>query len=428
MKGPNEALQARFVNVLFQHTRAIAATLISMVFLHLPGNVARTIVGGAIVFAVCTQLGYANDASSGDESLESVEQEIQSTAARLEQLDAEIAQSRALKAKLDKALKVSNERVSEREARIAGLKADVKKYNAQLDKLDAQIAAEQQNVEKRKKVLAESIRRAQRVTSGQGLKVVLQNDNPADADRLSVYTAYFMRAQQRAIVEQYAVLKKIDEARHEALKNRNWLNHIKNKASSQYDSYKTEQAKKKRSIGEVETQITSKTRTVAQLKLDQARLQALMEELRAAQVARSGYFISGQGKYALPVAGTITARFGEVKSVGKLRWEGYFIEAGKGSPVRAIADGAVMYSDWLQGFGMLVILDHGDGYMTLYGGNREVAVKQEDWVESGATIATVGDSGGQKTSGVYFEIRHNAKPVDPKEWVSAKNRIKSAKK
>ena len=413
---------------MFQHSHVIAATLISMACLRLPSNFSRTIVRCAIVLVVCTQVSHANDSSNSDENLESVEKEIQSTAARLEQLDAEIAQSRALKAKLDKALKVSNEKVSERKARIKGLNADVKKYNAQLDKLEAQIAAEQQNVEKRKKVLAESIRRAQRVTSGQGLKVVLQNDNPADADRLGVYTAYFMRAQQRAIVEQYAVLKKIDEARHEALKNRNWLNHIKNKASSQYDSYKNEQIKKKQSIGEVETQISSKTRTVAELKLDQARLQALMEELRAAQIARSGYFLSGQGKYPLPVAGKITARFGEVKSVGKLRWEGYFIEAAKGSPVRAIADGAVIYSDWLQGFGMLVILDHGDGYMTLYGGNREVAVQQEDWVDSGATIATVGDSGGQKTSGVYFEIRHNAKPVDPKQWVSAKNSIKSAKK
>jgi len=111
-----------------------------------------------------------------------------------------------------------------------------------------------------------------------------------------------------------------------------------------------------------------------------------------------------------------------------LRWDGYFIEAGTGAAVRAIADGTVVYSDWLQGFGMLVILDHGDGYMTLYGGNREVTVRKEDWVQTGSTIATVGDSGGQKTSGVYFEIRHNATPVDPKEWVSTDNSIKSVKK
>lgn len=361
-------------------------------------------------------------------TIEGVEQEILSTNERLKELDAQIVASRTLKDKLTKALNASNEKVGEREKRIKGLNSDINAYNEQLNKLDADIKLVQDNVEQRKQLLAESIRRAQRVASGSGLKVVLQNDNPAAAGRLGVYTGYFMRAQQRAIVDQQASLKIITTAKQEALKNRNWLNHIKKKATKQFISYQSESSKKQQSIGEVESDITDKTRTVAQLKRDQERLQALMEELRAAQVARSGYFLAGQGSYALPVVGEIKARFGEVKSVGKLRWNGYFINAANGTPVRTVADGEVVYSDWLQGFGMLVIVDHGDGYMTLYGGNREVAVKKDDWVETGATIATVGDSGGQKTSGVYFEIRHNAKPVDPKEWVSAKNSFVSAKK
>jgi len=377
-----------------------------------------------LLLALC----FSPLAGAATDTLEDVEIEILSTAERLKQLDAEIAESRVLKAKLDKALQTSNEKVSERQTRINGLNADIKKYNEQLDRLDEQVALEQKNVESRRLVLAESIRRTQQVTSGQGLKVVLQNDDPATIDRLGVYTGYFMKAQQSAILEQQQIISKVEDARHEALKNRNWLNHIQKKATSQFASYKDESTKQQQTLGEVQSQITSKTRTVAQLKKDQERLQALMEALRAAQVARSGYFLSGQGTYPLPVAGLIKARFGEVKSVGKIRWNGYFIEAANNTPVRAVADGSVVYSDWLQGFGMLVILDHGDNYMTLYGGNREVVVNQQDWVESGATIATVGDSGGQKTSGVYFEIRHNAKPVDPKSWISAKNDMKSAKK
>lgn len=363
-----------------------------------------------------------------EETIEGVEQEILSTTERLKKLDEEIDASRALKDKLTHALSESNKKVGERKQRISGLNADITQYNAQLDKLDQQIQQERNNVELRKQVLAESIRRTQRIASSTGLKVVLQNNNPAQTDRLGVYTTYFMQAQRQAIQTQQSSLQQIAAAHDEALKNRNWLNHIKKKATNQFDTYKGESDQKKRSIGDVQSQISDKTQTVAELKIAQARLQALMEELRAAQVAKSGYFLAGQGKYPLPVAGTIKAQFGEVKSVGKLRWNGYFITAGFGTPVRAIADGAVVYSDWLQGFGMLVILDHGDSYMTLYGGNREVAVRKDDWVESGATIATVGDSGGQKTSGVYFEIRHNAKPIDPKEWVSAKNSVKNAKK
>jgi len=385
-------------------------------------TLARVLLCSITIFWLLSGLSVA------EETIEGVEQEILSTTQRLKMLDEEINASKALKEKLTEALTESDKKVGERQTRISGLNEDIKQYNAQLDKLDARIAQEQNNVEQRKQVLATSIRRAQRIASGTGLKVVLQNDNPAEADRLGVYTSYFMDAQRKAIQIQQANLVQIASARTDALKNRNWLNHIKKKATGQFDTYKNESSRKKQSIGEVQSQITNKTQTVAELKIDQARLQELMEELRAAQVARSGYFLAGRGKYGLPVTGTIKARFGEVKSVGKLRWNGYFITAGTGTPVRSIADGEVVYSDWLQGFGMLVIVDHGDGYMTLYGGNRDVAVRKDDWVESGATIATVGDSGGQKSSGVYFEIRHNAKPVDPKEWVSAKNSVISAKK
>jgi len=394
-------------------------------YAHLSTRLTPTTLASIFCLVVATTWPIATHA---DDTIEEVGEKILSTEQRLKELDAELQHSRELKVRLDKALQASNEKVNERQARIDGLQSDIKKYNQQLDKLDAKIEDEQDNVELRKQVLAQSIRRAQRVSSGQGLKVVLQNDNPAVSNRLSVYTGYFLEAQRLAIMEQQTVLAKLAEARQEALKNRNWLNHIKKKATSQFDSYKSESKKNKHNLGEVQAQITSKTRTVATLKVDQARLQALMEELKTSQVAHSGYFSSGKGKYPLPVAGEIKARFGDVKSVGKLHWDGFFIASREGSPVKAIADGAVVYSDWLQGFGMLVILDHGDGYMTLYGGNRDVAVRKEDWVQTGATIATVGDSGGQKTSGVYFEIRHNATPQDPEEWISADNSIKSVKK
>lgn len=365
--------------------------------------------------------------SQSSSTLEGVELEIKNTENQLKKLEAELAESRRLRQRLEQTLTAENKKVSEREKRISELNRDIAQYNDQLDRLQAEIKLQQSHVEERKRVLGNSIRKAQRIASGSGLKVTLQSDNPAEADRINVYTDYFMQAQRRAIDEQQASIARISAAHQEALKNRNWLNHIKKKATRQFNSYKQQSDEKQRDLSNVESRITQTTQTVAELKASQVRLQQLMEELRAAQVAKSGYFLSGQGGYSLPVNGEIKARFGEIKSVGKLRWNGYFIGARAGLPVRAIADGSVVYSDWLQGFGMLVILDHGDGYMTLYGGNREVMVKNEDWVETGATIATVGDSGGQKTSGVYFEIRHNAKPVDPKQWVNPENSITSAK-
>ncbi len=362
------------------------------------------------------------------QTIDAVEAEIRETTERLQILDSEIAENKTLKSSLQSAVKAVESRVNERNQRIRGLDKDIETYSKKLDRLDTRVEEAVSSVALRKERLAQSIRRSQQLGTGSGLKVLLQHDDPALADRLSVYTDYFLNAQNVSIKKEINALRQIDEARETALKDRNWLNHIKRKASKQYETYRSEQQKKLESLDQVEQQITEKNRSVATLKTDQQRLSTLMEELKALQIAQSGYFEAGKGNYLLPVTGTIKARFGDVKSVGKLNWEGLFIAAPAGRTVAAVADGEVVYSDWLQGFGMLVILDHGDGYMTLYGGNRDVLVAAGSWIEAGATIATVGDSGGQTDSGVYFEVRHNAKPVNPEQWVNTENGFQSAKK
>jgi len=362
------------------------------------------------------------------ESVEGVSEQIQHTDTQLKKLQQDIASSRLQKQKIVDLLSGLKGNVSERTQRLKQLNNDIARYDNELSTLASSIETQSRTIDERKKILADSIRKSQRVNTASGLKVVLQHDDPVLADRLGIYTEYFMAAQDTAIDQQLAALTTIEEAHLEALKNRNWLNHIKKKAQKQHDSFAANAAAQQTKLTSVENQLTEKQRSVAQLKADQVRLQALLQELKAAQVAKSGYFLAGKGKYPLPINGQVKARFGEIKSVGKIRWQGMFIEARAGTPVAAIADGEVMYSDWLQGFGNLVILDHGDAFMTLYGGNREVRIKKGDWVDSGSTIATVGNSGGQTANGVYFEIRHNAKPIDPAAWVDSSISISTARK
>jgi len=291
------------------------------------------------------------------------------------------------------------------------------------------VRAEQENLLQRKKVLADSLRRQQHLAQSTGLRVVLQHNDPSEASRMGVYTDYFLRAQNEQIAAQLAVIiEKVEEAHAVALKDRNWLNHIQRKASSQRQEYVQERDSVSAELNTVASDIQTKSKTVAELKADNARLQTLMEELKALQVADSGYFQAGQGRYPMPVDGRIEARFDDVKSVGKVRWKGLYIASELGAAVRAIADGEVVYSDWLQGFGRLVILDHGDSFMTLYGGNRQVLVTKGDWVDSGRPIATVGQSSGHNLPGLYFEIRHEAKTVDPEQWVKSPNNTIAANK
>lgn len=376
----------------------------------------KSLAATALVLLVsCTFPGIST--ADTPKTLEDVEQQILDTSERLKALDNEIASSRELKLTLQRALEEARSNVGERESRLQQLDGDIARFDKKLDSLSAMIADAQQEMQARKNALAKALRNAQTIGKQTSLKVVLQHDDPALADRLSVYTEHVLAAQNRTITEQVAQLNRMEDARESALKDRNWLNYIKKKAAQQKDGYASDADSRQHSLGEVEAELTQKTRTVAQLKADQSRLQSLMDELKTVQSSQSGYFIAGKGEYPAPVTGEIHARFNEIKSVGKLRWSGLFIKASEGQAVRAIADGEVVYSDSLRGFGMLVVVDHGDGYSSLYGGNREVSVTRGQWVDSGATIATVGDSGGQNLSGVYFEIRHDAKAEDPEKWL-----------
>ncbi|MCW8851123.1 MAG: peptidoglycan DD-metalloendopeptidase family protein, partial [Gammaproteobacteria bacterium] len=139
-------------------------------------------------------------------------------------------------------------------------------------------------------------------------------------------------------------------------------------------------------------------------------------------------FVSQKGKLPWPVNGRFLNNFGQSKNYGDLKWNGVLIKAELGTPVRVVSHGRVAFSDWLQGFGFITIVDHGDGYMSLYGHNESLFKQTGDWVQAGEVIATAGDSGGQPTSAVYFEIRSRGKPINPSKWCSTKARHASGRK
>jgi len=127
-----------------------------------------------------------------------------------------------------------------------------------------------------------------------------------------------------------------------------------------------------------------------------------------------------KGHLPWPVKGRILARYGTSKDQGHLKWRGVLIATKYGTPVKAISHGRVAFSDWLQGFGFITIIDHGDGYMSLYGHNETLLKQAGDWVNAGDVIATSGDSGGQPRPALYFEIRSHGKPVNPSNWCTSK--------
>lgn len=136
-------------------------------------------------------------------------------------------------------------------------------------------------------------------------------------------------------------------------------------------------------------------------------------------VASSGNFARLKGSMRLPARGTVAGRFGGPRDGGGT-WKGLFIRAGSGSDVKAVAGGRVVFSEWMRGFGNLLIVDHGDAYLSIYGNNDSLLKQVGEAVKGGETIATVGNSGGNPESGLYFEIRHQGQPIDPMKWASLK--------
>jgi len=345
---------------------------------------------------------------------------------QLEQLKSDLASTQMHRSQLLTKLQQTDQQIDAKDTRIRELNASVKDYEKQLDKLDQKLSDLHQHVAQSKDRLGRMIRRSQHARANNGLQIMLQHTDAAHANRLGVYYDAYFRAQHHTIKQLEEELKLVNAAQIEAKKSRNWLLHLKKKASSHKKEFAQQGSVTRSSIAKLEESMQTQQKTVASLKLEQAKLAELIESLRENALGASGFFAMGKGKYPYPVNGSLGARFGSTKAQGKLKWTGIIIESAEGKAVRSIADGEVVYADWLQGFGMLVIVDHGDGYMTLYGGNRELTVSQGQWVEFGATIATVGHSLGHKLSGVYFEIRHNAKPVNPEAWIGTNNRFESA--
>jgi murein hydrolase activator len=151
-----------------------------------------------------------------------------------------------------------------------------------------------------------------------------------------------------------------------------------------------------------------------------AQAPRLRNDRLPAKTTDAGPFEDLKGRLALPVRGELANRYGSPRSDGGLTWRGLFIAAKAGEEVRAVAPGRVVFADWLRGFGNLLILDHGDGYMSLYGYNETLYKQVGQTIAGGDVVAAVGNSGGSADSGLYFELRHQGKPFDPLTWVNVR--------
>lgn len=350
---------------------------------------------------------------------------------RLKKIQGEIAELREILETKRGELGRLQARLRKQENQISRVSREIGKIDKELDVLENTLAKQRREqtrqlniLDQHKHALAQQTRSAYKLGGQEPVKLMLNQEDPALVGRTFAYYQYFTRARLAQIETINTALTELRAIEHDiTLKTKDLQ---KRKAQKQEAKNRLIIAKKERKqvLGALRREIRKQGKALETLQEDEASLQSLISSINEAlsdipsELDSGKPFAQLKGNLRWPVRGTLESKFGQIRegTQGKLRWNGVQINTRPGNPVYAVARGRVAFADWMRGFGLLLIIDHGDGYMTLYGHNESLYVAAGDWVGRGDIISTVGDSGGSRHSGLYFEIRHNSKPVNPSRW------------
>jgi septal ring factor EnvC (AmiA/AmiB activator) len=293
-----------------------------------------------------------------------------------------------------------------------------------LDGLLTQRAALDAKLKDQRDALAALLRSAYAMGRDEELKLLLAQDNIDDIGRMLAYYRYFERARVHEIDGLLQDLAALAQVQADIERETASLQQARSERTAQALQLDGEREQRRQVLAELEAALKDQTSRLAALGKDEKALIDLLAKLRdifadiPKHLAGAEPFADLRGRLAWPLHGKIIEHFGAA-ALGERTSQGVLIAARDGTEVRAVSHGRVVYADWLRGYGLLVIVDHGDGYLSLYGYNETLLKEVGDWVDASDIIATSGDSGGRTTSGLYFELRHEGKPVDPGAWLRA---------
>ncbi len=316
--------------------------------------------------------------------------------------------------------------ISKNAIALKSLAKDVQIIRLQKIKLENDLTQLNKQLNRQQIALSEQMRSAYSMGHQQNLKMLLNQQKPAQAGRAQEYFNYFNRARTQQIetfTETIKRKKQTEAALQQTLMTQNSLLQAQKEKKRKRQK---QQLQRKNLLAELSNKIKNQENTLSSLENSRGRIENLLKSLGElladipTNPSENRPFVAQKGKLPWPAKGIFLSKFGQSKARGDLKWNGVLIKADFGTPVHVISHGRVAFSDWLQGFGFITVIDHGDGFMSLYANSESLFKQTGDWVAAGDVIATAGDSGGQPQSGVYFEIRSRGKPVNPAKWCSSK--------
>jgi septal ring factor EnvC (AmiA/AmiB activator) len=320
------------------------------------------------------------------------------------------------------------------EKSIGSVNLKIRKTGDQINTKKAELAAlratrleHQRRLGRENEYLAEQVYSAFTLGQQEKVKLLFSQQEPQALQRNLVYYQYFSNARVALINTVQTSIDKILETEDLIRQAQDDLQKNQQALAAQRDKLNTDLGKRRSIIASLDKQLKSQGGNLTRLEDEATQLQNLIKSIQEifdeapeVEISRQA-FARLKGKLAWPVDGKVQRLFGRNKALSNLRWQGVIIEAKSGSQVKAISHGRVAFADWLRGLGNLIIIDHGNSYLSLYGHNESLFKGAGEWVEAGEVISSIGSSGGQKTPGLYFEIRKKGKPQNPTSWCKAGN-------
>jgi septal ring factor EnvC (AmiA/AmiB activator) len=318
-------------------------------------------------------------------------------------------------------------RLRDAELTVAGQRRkldDLRAQRAQSAKRRAALQAEHEQTEQRlageRAALAGELRAAYTTGRQEELKLLLNQQDPAQLGRMFAYYGYFGRARADRIQSIRTQLDRLNELDTELAAEDARLADLQDQAQSELDGLQRARRERGDVLKDMDQQLKSRQANLTKLKREADSLEKLLADLRRVlsdfPVNSGEPFDKLKGRLSWPVQGRLLADFGQQRASG-MKWNGVLLATDRGSQVRAVHSGRVVYADWLPGMGLLAIVEHSGGYLSLYGHNEQLYRAVGDWVSPGDVIASSGDSGGRSQPELYFEIRKGATPLDPHQWI-----------
>lgn len=349
---------------------------------------------------------------------------------RIQALEKENSQDQARRGELDRQLRGAETAAARSRRELNATRRQLAEAERRLAALNQQLEATRADLDRRRTALAGQLRLAHITGGSERVRAVFSQQDPAELGRRLTWLAYLARSRSELLGSVQASLEALERDQQAVQEQRTALAALETTRRTQLAELDDARRQRATVVASLDREVKGQTRQINRARSQAAGLERVLREIeRAAARARRVTPVTDAtsptspparplGKGRWPVVGQMLADFGQPRAGGQMRWDGVLIAAPAGTEIRALRPGRVVYADWLPGLGLLLVLEHGGGYLSLYGHNQDLRPDVGDRVAVGDVLAHVGDTGGQARPVLYFEVRRNGRPVNPRQWAN----------